>query len=142
MEGRPISDSPDGITCCSICYISAENVDVYYWPEPNANTECLDIVGTDINPPLFGARTDSRGTYWGCTTVGHLSISSFMTTATLTSIGPVSFKKFLVNPWSTQNCVVEVGDSQFSGLPSIAAHGTFAQINPRGHSLIVPSNKT
>lgn len=50
-----------GGTCCGVCNIEAGNVDVYYWPVPNANTSCLSIIGNSVNPPDFGATTDSLG---------------------------------------------------------------------------------
>ena len=50
-----------GGTCCGTCNIEAGNVDVYYWPVPNANSSCLGIIGNSINPPDYGATTDSLG---------------------------------------------------------------------------------
>ena len=50
-----------GVTCCGTCNIEAGNVDVYYWPAPNANKSCLSIIGNSVNPPDFGATTDSLG---------------------------------------------------------------------------------
>lgn len=50
-----------GGTCCGTCNIEAGNVDVYYWPVPNANKSCLSIIGNKINPPDYGATTDSLG---------------------------------------------------------------------------------
>ncbi len=50
-----------GGTCCGTCNIEAGNVDVYYWPSPDANRSCLSIIGTSVNPPDYGATTDSLG---------------------------------------------------------------------------------
>lgn len=50
-----------GGTCCGTCNIEAGNVDVYYWPAPNANQSCLSIIGDKVNPPDYGATTDSLG---------------------------------------------------------------------------------
>ena len=50
-----------GGTCCGTCNIEAGNVDVYYWPESNANESCLSIIGNSVNPPDYGATTDSLG---------------------------------------------------------------------------------
>ena len=50
-----------GGTCCGTCIIKAGNVDVYYWPVSHANTSCLSIIGKKINPPDYGATTDSLG---------------------------------------------------------------------------------
>lgn len=44
--------------------IEAGNVDVYYWPGPNANTSCQSIIGNRVNPPDYGATTDSLGLRW------------------------------------------------------------------------------
>ena len=43
--------------CCGPCAIDGPNVDVYYWPSPEANTSCLNIIGTSVNPPTEGATT-------------------------------------------------------------------------------------
>ena len=56
-EGRKYG----GGTCCGTCNIEAGNVDVYYWPDRNANKSCLSIIGDNINPPNYGATTDSLG---------------------------------------------------------------------------------
>ena len=45
--------------CCSKCRISAENVDIYHWPEANVDTSCLDIIGNGTNPVNYGATTTS-----------------------------------------------------------------------------------
>lgn len=50
-----------GGTCCGTCNIEAGNVDVYYWPVFDANESCLSIIGGNINPPNYGATTDSLG---------------------------------------------------------------------------------
>ena len=57
FEGR----NHGGGTCCGTCDIEAGNVDVFYWPSPNANNSCLSIIGNSVNPPDFGATTDSLG---------------------------------------------------------------------------------
>ena len=56
-QGRIIG----GGTCCGICNINAGNVDVYYWSVAQANTSCLSIIGNSVNPPDYGATTDSLG---------------------------------------------------------------------------------
>ncbi len=53
-----------GGSCCGTCNIEAGNVDVYYWPVPNVNKSCLSIIGNSVNPPDFGATTDSLGLKW------------------------------------------------------------------------------
>lgn len=50
--------------CCSKCRISAENVDIYYWPEADVDTSCLDIIGNGTNPLNYGATTTSQEWNW------------------------------------------------------------------------------
>lgn len=49
--------------CCDACELVGGDVDVYYWPVPGANTDCLPSVGTtaasDIDQNLL--ITDARG---------------------------------------------------------------------------------
>ena len=49
--------------CCEACELVGGNVDVYYWPMPGANTNCLATVGTtaasDIGQRLL--ISDARG---------------------------------------------------------------------------------
>lgn len=64
------SDTPYdcGPSCCGCGGIYANNVDVYYWPEPDANTSCLSIVGNSAFPLTQGATSNAAGMYWGCST--------------------------------------------------------------------------
>jgi hypothetical protein len=55
-----------GPTCCGCGGIYASNVDVYYWPEADANTSCQSIVGNSAFPLTHGATSDASGLYWGC----------------------------------------------------------------------------
>ena len=60
--------------CCGSCEMNVQNVDIYYWPEPNVNTSCLSIIGDSVRPVDYGATrsvwTDGtetvNDTYWGC----------------------------------------------------------------------------
>ncbi len=144
---RPIQDSEN---CCGICGLTAGIVDVYYWPVLNANTSCLDIIGSEIYPLTYGATigspsdgyigwSDKNGlltstvpTYWGCTTMtgGQLS---YLSTALITQIDFVTFKQYMVNPWSAPSCVG-------SSLPYPRSSGALApraSIHARAHSLVV-----
>lgn len=50
------------VGCCDYCQFQGGNVDVYFWPVADANSECLDTVGTSVqasDQDLF--ITDSRG---------------------------------------------------------------------------------
>lgn len=136
--------------CCGICGVTGGIVDVYYWPAPNASTSCLGLIGTRINPLTYGATIghSSNGynywsgrhgqvessvpTWWGCTTErgGQLS---FMSTAAMTQIDSITFKRYFVNPWSAPSCVG-------SSLPSPRASGALApraSIHARAFSLIL-----
>lgn len=44
-----------GETCCGNAIIKAQNVDIYHWPEPGADTSCLSIVGNSVNSLYYGA---------------------------------------------------------------------------------------
>lgn len=94
----PISEEPD--VCCSGCIVGAGNVDVYYWPEANASTSCLDIVGNTIHPLDYGATTDADGIYWGCTGQD----SSLTKTAHLEIVNTNTHKIFEKSPWSSDPC--------------------------------------
>lgn len=120
-----------GSTCCSKCYIVAQNVDVYYWPEPDATTACLRIVGNDTNPPLSGATKYLHGAYWGCTARD----SMFVTTARLANIGPVTFKQSLFNPWSSLPCTSTPSNAVVPSSYLVRDHGS---IDARGHSIVIP----
>ena len=61
-------------SCCSACEVGGINVDVFYWPSPDADTSCLKIIGDSVRPPLEGATTScppgptttsNCNTYWG-----------------------------------------------------------------------------
>lgn len=141
MQGQTPVTSVLGTTCCDTCFISAQSVDVYYWPDPDANTSCVTIVGSDVNPPLYGATTGSAATYWGCTVQDPVSGPSYVTTALLTSIGPVTFKEPLVDPWLAPSCVTKASTFPSPSI-SIEARGPHASIHARGHSLVLPPNIT
>lgn len=151
IQGQTPRRSVSEISCCSLCLITAQNVDVYYWPEPDADTSCLSIVGSSVNPPLYGAThgiiqsagiaAPSAITYWGCTVQDPISGPSYVTTARITSIGPVTFKKPLVDPWLAPPCVEEAPAYQ-SPSTSIEARRLHAAIYGRGHSLVLPPNIT
>lgn len=78
--------------CCGGCGVGGPNVDVYYWESPNANTDCLSIVGTHMSPLLDGATTEGGSTYWAVTTHGTDEDNSIFTTAVYTSVNGISFK--------------------------------------------------
>lgn len=124
--------------CCNECYLYGDNVDVYYWPDPGADTSCTSLIGSAINPPDIGATTDNQGVHWDCSTPhggGFLLDQIPLKTATITSIGSLTFKAILRDPW----------------LPPLSCLGTTSSskdIDPsdlilaRGHSLIIPPSET
>ena len=88
--------------CCGPCAIGGPNVDVYYWPSPEVNTSCLNIIGTSINPPTAGATTDAGYTYWGYTPTDFNINHQIVTTMVYTSINGVYFKMPMSNPWESE----------------------------------------
>ena len=111
--------------CCGSCGIEGPNVDVYYWPSPNAETSCLSIIGTSVNPILEGAATycDSVAstckTYWGYTLVSPLfkigfsnmclyrptdfnAYNHYVTTMIYTSVNGISLKIPWSDPWGSR----------------------------------------
>ena len=141
-------------SCCGQCFLYGLDVDVYYWPDPDANSSCLSIVGESVRPIDYGATTDSRypyDIYWGCTAKDpdtfliteynygtiqtiQTAFNSILTTAVITSIGSVTFKSSLFNPWSLAPCISEPSVTQ-----SLINH-TQPSIQARGHSLIIQSS--
>ena len=147
-------------SCCGICDINAQNVDIYYWPEPDANTSCLGIIGESIRPLEYGATTTevsdnptatSTATYWGCNPKtstfynpmvgGNVTYTSATTTAQITTIGSLLVKVPILNPWSSSPCLESGVISQMSN-GSIEPRDKHAPINARGHTLITPSSVT
>ena len=157
IQGQSSVSPIGGDTCCGIAYIAAQNVDVYYWPEPNANTDCLSLVGTSVYPLDYGATTDSGEIFWGCTAKSPSSsvkttisgqsviittyIQSFIRTAQITNIGTLSFKQPLINPWSPPPCIGQISAPASSNV-SIEARGSHPSLHARGHSLIIPASLT
>ena len=136
-----IDPSSGGNSCCGICQLVAKNVDIYYWPEPNANTSCLSVIGTDVNDPFFGATSTVNpvgySVYWGCTAQGLTSgpPTEYVTTAAMTVISSISVKVPLINPWSPLDCVGST-PAPLVSIATTAAPGPSASIFARGHSLI------
>ena len=91
--------------CCGGCFISGPNVDVFYWPSPNADTSCLDVVGTEVAPPLEGAQTNcnypehSCRTLWAYTPTEGNPSHLPQYTMEYTSLNGIFFKAPLTNPW-------------------------------------------
>ena len=132
------------ITCCGGCEIDATTVDLYYWPELDANLSCLSIVGESVRPLDYGATTsiiperysDVTITYWGCE-----STSTVYTTAEITTIGSLTVKMSLMNPWSSSPCVDDDAGSQGMNH-SIKVREEYPSVYARSHPLTAPSSVT
>ena len=121
--------------CCDECYLYGDDVDVYYWPDPDADTSCTSLIGTDINPTYLGATTDRDATYWDCTTRSTTGWNFPIRTASMATIGSLTFKATLRDPWlSPLSCIGTSSTSKKSNQ--------FDPILARGHSLIVPPSET
>lgn len=133
-EGFDIPTLPQPSSpCCGPCTFEPTAVDLYYWPEEGANDSCLSIVGNDVHPLEFGATTGTNtwvnpygtpvsfevATYFGCTvlagfeaTAQTITVSpSYQTSAVLTSIGTLTYKSPMVNPWSAYPCMSDHSDA-------------------------------
>lgn len=142
-------------SCCGVCYINAETVDIYYWPESEANTSCLSIVGESVLPLGYGATTtvemlNSTTTYWGCNprtftdynprvnSTATFTYISATTTAQITTIGDLTVKMPVVDPWASSPCTESgVGSQESNG--SIEVRDQHAPMHARGHTLMTPS---
>ena len=156
-------------SCCGLCNVGAENVDLYYWPEPGVNTSCLSVVGASVNPIAYGATTgvvgDSEaGTYWACsakvpatstyTYAGTnsadaetiTSVYPIITTASITTIGSLAVKVSLINPWFSSPCIetdtIPQASNGSNGLNSSTELHVRHAVQARGHTLLIPSSIT
>ena len=141
----PHGDSGAG-SCCAKCAISVGNVDIYYWPEPDVDISCLNIIGNNSKYLDHGATTTSQEyayvggssstvsyfTYWGCTGQD----SSLTTTAYITQINSIKFKASAYNPWLSPPCSEEKSQP-IAPKASTAARGDHAPIRARAQSLII-----
>lgn len=136
-EGVPAvgdSHSPPEVnpSCCQVCDITAQNVDLYYWPEPDANQSCLSIIGETARILNDDATIESSHTFWACNSTDPLIPTTVQViTAEITNIGGLQVKVPLFNPWSSP-CMQDQGTNG-SGVGPIV---------PRDHSLIIPSTIT
>lgn len=106
-------------SCCGICNINAENVDIYYWPEPGVDTSCLSIIGEGLRPLDYGATTSEFSvypteidtvTYWACNATfsvpGNLTSTTPIKSAQISTIGSLLVKVPIINPWSPSPCLI------------------------------------
>ena len=48
LDWSSVAASSSTLGCCDACELVGGNVDVYYWPVPGANTDCLASIGTTV----------------------------------------------------------------------------------------------
>ena len=104
LDQGTVQDPADAEACANQCDLEGISIDIYYWPEAQADTSCLSIIGNSTNPSMQGATTSDGIIYWGCTVQTPTSGQTYVTTATLTTLGSVSIKVPRINPWSSQPC--------------------------------------
>lgn len=164
-DGKATSNISSSVipSCCEGCVVGAQNVDLYYWPDPDVDTSCLSIVGTAVNPLTYGATTghDSFGnaeTYWACaaknpaTSVfsypGSIpaasqiitSVYPMITTAQIATIASLTVKVSLLNPWSSSPCI-DTPQGSNSSNSSAELHSRHA-LQARNHTLLPPASIT
>ena len=138
---------PDDSSCCGTCVTNVENVDIYYWPESVVDTSCLSIIGDSFMPIDYGATTSmedvagnrtSTTTYWACNSTSHytfalrkMDTTTEIRTATIRTIGSLSVKVSLADPWSESPCT-----------DSAEVHDTHPTMHARGHTLNIPNSVT
>ena len=68
MNWNSVAGTSGNVGCCDTCELVGGNVDVYYWPEQGANTDCLVSVGTtaasDIDQSLVIPDVRNVGGGW------------------------------------------------------------------------------
>ena len=138
----------DWYKCCADCNFEAGNVDLYYWPEPDADTSCLSIITQATKPSDYGATIDPGDpplTYWGCTglttggseTDGKVVPTTFEThtmVAEITSMGSLLSKIYWYSPWSSGPCIRDDEVSQNANT-SVWVDDRSASIHARNHAL-------
>lgn len=128
-------------SCCGTGTLYTDNVEVYYWPVPEANTSCLSVVGDKFYPrdgaTMFSVDTTFTQTYWGCT--GHLpgdTSLSYIETATMQTFGAIPYKAYEVDPWGGSVACIET-TSTSSAANNFTKVGS---LRARGHSLVIPAS--
>ena len=149
------SPSEPGPSCCQRCFIRAQNVDIYYWPVPDADLSCLSIIGGSVRPLDYGATirtgeelggdfrfSSTTSTYWACNVTDTvLSEYRDQTTAIISTIGGLAVKIPFISPWSPSPCIQDDTGSQDSNR-SINYRDEHVSIRIRDHSLLIPSSVT
>ena len=166
MGGKGPASIPSEVTpsCCGLCVVGVDTVDLYYWPEPEMNQSCLNIVGTNVNPFTYGATTGDTvelepNTYWACSaktpvtstytqpgtglgaTETITSVYPIVTTALVTTVGSLPIKVSLFNPWSSSPCIdLDPSPRDTNGSSSSAERHIGHAIQARAHNMTVQSS--
>lgn len=142
-------------SCCGDGRVGVKNVDIFYWPEAEADTSCLSIVGDAVNPLALGASSSFEGgaTYWGCTPKSGpmtmhnpqvapqhhpfpvMQVYDVITTAVVVNYGTLKFKEWVVNPWKSIDC----DDQKAQHLSQASVLGIDRRDEPRNMSARRPS---
>ena len=138
--------------CCEYCDFKSGNVDLFYWPDPNADTSCLSIVAPGEVSIDYGATTDPSvgvpqwgSVYWGCTSfIGKTKVINTIASldSSITSLPGITSKIYLLNPWDTgtieRQCGTDWTKSLPFGPPSLNAPAK-TSTGVRATSLVLPS---
>ena len=160
-KATPINSTGVKESCCEGCVVGAQNVDLYYWPEPDVDTSCLSIVGSSVNPLTYGATTGALAgvlqTYWACSaktpvtsfyadeflaSSGSItSVYTMIPTAQITTVGSLTVKVPLLNPWSSSPCIENdiTPQGSNSSNSSVNLHVRHA-FQARNQTLLFPSS--
>lgn len=122
-----VPPGPNKTQSCGVCGVGGPNVDVYYWPQPSANTSCLNIIGPTPSPPLAGATTANGETYWGYKDT--VSPYNIIQTMVLTSIDGIIFKMPLLDPWP---------DAETAPITAPQDYTLMEPIGKRNHATLRP----
>lgn len=142
-------------SCCPRCNVYAENVAIYYLPEPGADHSCLTTIGGSVRPLDYGATMNLSmskdfgvwstftETYWACNTTDPKfpGTTYDLRTASVTTIGHLAAKVPLYNPWGPSPCIEDNTGSQGSNH-SLKIRDGHTSIHARDHSPIIPSSIT
>ena len=127
---------PNGTSCCDECsFVVNGRVDIFYWPDPDADYSCLDIIGTEVKAITDGATVESStytlvanpvstSTYWACRARHPISGSSIITTASLVTMRGYVFKQYLKDPWNPPDCINMPQITNVSGSTSLIPEDT------------------
>ena len=139
--------------CCGPCHFVPTIVDLYYWPVQDADTSCLSLIGDTVNAPDYGATTSTAiidpgvstktEVLWNCVTASSLvnGITSFgyLSTATLATVGSITYKKLDYNPWFPPSiCLNTSNQDQLSLSVSSISAGKQLSIRVHPRSIVAP----